>query len=216
MTEHFLAGPFGLPKRTGHTRFGPPEAFSRMRHSLIILLLLALGFGVAAQSQPAQIILLRHAEKPDDDLSDHLSSRGGDRARALVGMFTNSPALTAHGRPAVLYIPRQTRDRTSLRPYQTLQPLAQELRLSIHAPYPAKDYKELAQLIRKSPDLNGKVVVICWVHDYLPELAQAFGVKPKQTKWKNSQFDRVWSITFKDGKARLEDIPQLLLSGDSK
>lgn len=185
-----------------------------MRHSLIILLLLV--FNAAAQSQPAQIILLRHAEKPDDESSDRLSSRGEDRARALVGMFTNSPTLTAHGQPAALFAPRQTRNRTSLRPYQTLQPLAQELHLTIRMPYSAREYNELAQKILKSSDLKEKVVVICWVHDYLPELAQAFGVKSKKTAWKNSEFDRVWSITFKDGKARLEDIPQHLLPGDSK
>jgi len=180
---------------------------------MVVVLLL----GVAAvEAQPAQVIILRHAEKPEDESHDHLSPRGEERARALVGLFTNSPALTANGLPVALFTPRVTRNRTSVRPRETLEPLAKQLHLPIFSPYQAKEFAELAGMILRNPDYRGRTVVICWVEDYLPDLGQAFGVKGRKTSWKNEVFDRVWSITFPDGKAKLEDLPQRLLPGDTR
>lgn len=195
--------------------FGFVQKRLAMKRGWIIPLVLFLGIALAT-AQPAQIILLRHAEKPDDESHDHLTERGHERARALVGLFTNTPARTTNGLPVALYVPRVSRNRTSVRPYETLEPLAKHLKLQVFSPYQAKEYEELAAMILKNPDYRGRTVVICWVQDFLPELAQAFGVKGKKTSWKASDFDRLWLITFRDGKAVLANLPQRLLPGDSR
>jgi hypothetical protein len=33
--------------------------------------------------------------------------------------------------------------------------------------------------------------------------------------WPDTQFDRIWRIDYKDGKATIKDLPQHLLPGDS-
>jgi len=51
--------------------------------------------------------------------------------------------------------------------------------------------------------LAGKTVVICWTHEWLPELAAALGVSPKPSKWKNKVYDEVYVITYRDRRALL-------------
>jgi hypothetical protein len=96
-----------------------------------------------------------------------------------------------------------------------LEPLARKLNLPIEIPFSSKDYKALAKLVFEDTRLEGKTVVVCWVHDDLPDLAGALGVKHHPAKWKSSEFDRVWLITFHKDKAQLSDLPQHLMPGDS-
>src|SRR3989454_4116142 len=71
-------------------------------------------------AQPAEIILLRHAEKPPDESNVHLSTTGKERARALVQFFTNTPALTPNGLPVALFAARPLSRSHSRRPAETL------------------------------------------------------------------------------------------------
>jgi hypothetical protein len=59
------------------------------------------------------------------------------------------------------------------------------------------------------------IVLICWHHGKIPDLAKALGVF-NPPKWDGKVFDRVWQITYTKGKASLADLPQMLLYGDSK
>src|SRR5512137_2536425 len=93
--------------------------------------LLALLLASTASARPAQVILLRHAEKPANEADDHLSEQGRERAQALVGFFTTNPAVTNRGLPSVLFAPLATRRGHSGRPAETLEPLAKQLRLPI-------------------------------------------------------------------------------------
>lgn len=179
------------------------------------VLLLGLLTATPVLGRPAQVILLRHAEKPWDDADIHLSDRGEKRARALAGFLTNNPSLTNRGLPTLLFATRPTPKGHGLRPSETLEPLARQLHLPIHTPFPAVDYAALARRVLSSPEFDNQTVVICWVHEYLPELAAALGVKSPPS-WKGSEFDRVWLITWKGDKAKLKDLPQRLLPGDSK
>jgi len=166
-------------------------------------------------AQPAKVILLRHAEKPPDESNVHLSATGKERARGLVQFFTNTPALTTNGLPAALFAARPLSRSHSKRPAETLEPLAKHWKLHILTPYAAKEYAALAEKIFDDPVCDGKTVVICWVHDYLPQLAEAFGVKPKPAPWKSNVFDRVWVITYRGKEGVLNDLPQKLLPGDA-
>jgi hypothetical protein len=177
--------------------------------------LLALLLASTAGARPAQVILLRHAEKPANEADVHLSERGRERAQALVGFLTTNPAVTNRGVPSMLFAPQVIHRGHSRRPSETLEPLAKQLRLSIRTPFLAADYARLAQQVLTSPECDGKTVVICWVHEYLPELAGALGVKPTPPRWKDYVFDRVWIIHGREDKRKLKDVPQRLLPGDS-
>jgi len=179
-----------------------------------LLLLLFIGIGPAS-ARPSRIILLRHAEKPPGESNIHLSERGEMRAEALAGFLTNVIVLGTNGAPAVLFAPRFTRGGHGIRPYETLSPLAQQLKVRIHTPYRSKSYAALAKHVLNDPAFNGKPVVISWVHDYLPDLAKVLGVRPKPAPWKDSVYDRVWVITYEGNRAVLTDLPQHLLPGDS-
>ncbi len=77
------------------------------------------------------------------------------------------------------------------------------------------DYPELAKLLL-SGKFAGKVVLVAWHHGKLPQLTHELGAVPPYEKWPDTQFDRIWRIDYKDGKARLTDLPMLLMPGDSK
>jgi len=166
-------------------------------------------------ARPAEIILLRHAEKPPDETNVHLSATGKERARALVQFFTNTPALTTNGLPVALFAARPLSRSHSKRPVETLEPLAKHLKLHILTPHTSTECSDLANKVLDDPAYDGRTVVICWVHDYLPQLAEAFGVKPKPAPWKSNAFDRVWVITYRGKEGVLNDLPQRLLPGDA-
>ncbi|MCX6921647.1 MAG: hypothetical protein NT154_00275 [Verrucomicrobia bacterium] len=187
-----------------------------MPHKIVpsYFLLLLLIAATTATARPARVVLLRHAEKPPQEATVHLSERGQDRARALVAYFTNAPIFATHG-PLALFAPKYTKRGHSIRPYETLEPLARHFKLAVQMPYGPADYAKLAKHILTNPALNGKTVVVCWVHNDLADLARALEVKPKPARWKDDVYDRLWVITYKDHRALLTDLPQKLLPGDS-
>lgn len=164
---------------------------------------------------PAQVIIIRHAEKPDDEAAQHLSARGEERARALVKFFTQNEEVLRHGAPRVLFASKPTRRGNGQRPAETLAPLAAELHLPVQTPYDSDDYSKLAKTILRGRACKGKTVVVCWVHESIPELAAALGVKPEPPKWKDHVYDLAYVITFPEGRANLEWVPENVLPGDS-
>ena len=166
-------------------------------------------------ARPARVILLRHAGKPADESDAHLSERGTRRARALAAFLATGPVLGTNGQPAALFAPKVTRRGRTFRPYETLKPLADHLNLPVQTPYGPSDYAALAKRILSDSAFDGKTVIVCWIHDYLPALAKALGVKPKPARWEGSVYDRVWIVTYNDRNAVLADLPQHLLPGDS-
>jgi hypothetical protein len=122
--------------------------------------LILLIFFVAAESvsaRPARVILLRHAEKPPDESTVHLSERGESRARALVALLEVGSVVGSNGPPAALFAPKFTRQGRSRRPYETLEPLAEHLKLSVQTPYGPSDYAALAKDVlsdSRTPDIG--------------------------------------------------------------
>ncbi len=165
-------------------------------------------------SQPAQVVVLRHAEKPEDPEALHLSPRGEERAKALVAFFTKDEKVTRFGKPVALYATRMTRRGRGQRPRETLLPTSRELGVAVQTPYESEHYEQLARDILRNPHYKDKTVVICWVHEYLPELAAALGVHPEPPKWKSSVYDKAYIISYSGGKAKLEMVNQKVLPGD--
>jgi hypothetical protein len=176
------------------------------------ILLLSAG---AVVGRPARLILIRHAEKPPDPSDVHLSEKGQLRARGLAGLLTTNLAIIPAGPPTALFAPKFTRRGRTRRPYETLQPLAGKLKLSIQTPFGADEWAAFAKFISSTSSLDGKTVVVCWIHDYLPDMAAALGVEPKPAHWKESVYDRVWIITYQGDRAIMKDLPQNVLPGDS-
>jgi hypothetical protein len=174
------------------------------------LLALFACWALAAGAQPARVIIIRHAEKPDDEQSLHLSDAGQDRARRLVPWFTQGKVLGTNGPPAALYAARPSRQRESLRCEETLEPTARALGLPVRVPFKAPDYAALAFDLSRDPSLRGKNVVVCWVHDFLPDLPAAFGTKTKGLKWKSDDYDSVYVITFSGSRPKLQITRQQL------
>jgi hypothetical protein len=125
------------------------------------------------------------------------------RAKRLVSFITTNRTIKKVGLPVATFATQTTKDHHGMRTQETLAPLARALKLRVQTPCHGKDYAELAKLILKSRAYAGKSVLICWNHEEIADLAAALGVKPEPPKWKDSVFDLVYIISFRDGKAAL-------------
>lgn len=182
---------------------------------MVMMLALFAGTPVLAVG-PARVLILRHAEKIDEDLNSVLlSPRGDERAAALEQLFVKSK-----GRPEPLsrpdFIFAGKNKKSSHRPVITVTPLAKSLKLEINAEYISEEPKKLADELLTNKKYDGKTILICWRHSTLPELATLLKATNAPKDWKDSVFDRVWDITYKDGTGTLTNRPQHLLSSDSK
>jgi hypothetical protein len=187
--------------------------------------------GVEAAEQsgkyPLQVLVFRHAEKPDQDNDPHLTSRGAARAAALPSLFLIPPTFPT--KPALLPTPdfifATQESKHSNRPVETVTPLAKALGdMPIHAKHKDEDYQAVVDEIFGKSKYAGKISLICWHHGKIPHLALAILAKAKNgdalkdqvpKKWDNAIFDRVWQITFDDaGTATFANRPQRLLFDD--
>lgn len=154
-------------------------------------------------ARPAQIVIIRHAEKPADPADPHLSPKGVKRAQRLVSFITKDPAVLKFGTPVAVFATKTTKDDNGQRTQETVAPLAESLKLEVQTPFHGKQYAELARSILANPAYAGKTVIICWNHEEIPELAAALGVSPQPPKWKGSVFDQVYIIAYHNGQATL-------------
>lgn len=150
---------------------------------------------------PRQIVILRHAEKPDDPRDPDLSPAGEQRAAMLA-------TLIPQRFPAPDHLFAAAPSRSSDRPVETLRPLAAKTDLTLNDKVADQDYEVLAQDLLQKPKYDGQLVIVCWHHGHIPDLAMALGV-PQQAitsapgmiglHWDPTVFDRFWSIAFTQG-----------------
>src|SRR5208283_4221632 len=153
------------------------------------------------------LIVIRHAEKPDDpalgpgltaqgDPDKHsLVVRGWQRAGAWAALFGPDGSRPDYPTPDVVYAAdpdaAPTEDGSvSKRPYETVLPLAQRLQRPAIVAYGVGD--EVA-LLDEACQRTG-VVLICWEHKHivgaiLPELAKDQNLPGLPTKWDGARFD---------------------------
>ncbi len=158
---------------------------------------------------PRKIVILRHGEKPGDSNSPDtaaepdLSSEGVVRAKSLATVIPED-----FGAPDFL-VAAASSDK-SYRPVETLQPLATKLQFNddrFVQSFANEDYERLAgELVNKSKYAS-KLVIVCWHHGNIPQLARALGVTPAQMvtapeynlekdKWNSAVFDRFWILDY--------------------
>jgi hypothetical protein len=191
---------------------------------------------------PSTIYIIRHGEKlgdpaKDDDHIKDLSVWGSARASALPSLFLaatpelscalttgtngftaqytqNSLSGEAPRFPPPDFLFATEESSSSNRPVETISPLSAALNLTLNAPYPDGQYCELANEIKSNPAYANKIVLVCWHHGTIPQLAVQFGVV-NPPPWDGTVFDRVWEIAYTPGPVALKDHPQRLLYGDS-
>ncbi len=193
-------------------------------------------------SLPATVYIVRHGEKLGDPSDDgdgivDLSIRGSARAGYLPSLFVAArPEVTCcltdktdhvtaqyvkndlsgpaprFSTPAFIFATQTSKD--SNRPIETITPTATALGLAINSPYSDGDFAKLANDITTGDQHAGAIVLICWHHSKIPDLAQALGVA-SSPPWPVTVFDRVWEIDYSGGSTQLQDHPQQLLYGDS-
>jgi len=172
-----------------------------------------------------KIMLIRHAEKPDDkdggvdqkgNPDKHeLIVRGWQRAGALVQFFANP--LDPNGpikRPATIFATEPSSQTASKRPLHTMTPLAKFLGIDIDSAITEGAEQDLVNTAIASSG----VVLIAWHHEAIPAIANLIlqnTTAPQ--KWPGDRFDVVWIFSRADDAApwTFSQAPQLLLSGDS-
>ena len=172
---------------------------NRMIEKILGVIVLAVisyncGSQPVSNSTIKKVVIIRHAEKPDK--GDNLSCSGFNRALALPAVLYSKYKLPEH-----IFVPdvKSGKSTNRSRMYQTIVPFAIKYNLDIDTRYDADDVKDLAEDIMKIP---GYVLVV-WEHNNIPDIAQALGIQEKDLKWKDSDYDTIWVISFKDGKAEL-------------
>jgi hypothetical protein len=169
-----------------------------VRSSLIFIVLLEASFISCGQpahdSSSLKVIIIRHAEKPDE--GDNLSCQGLNRALGLPDVLYKKFKL-----PDYIFVPSINTGKTTgvARMYQTIVPFAVKYNLNIDTKFGVEDIQTLAESILKK---SGTVLIV-WEHKNIPGIAQQLGVKDENLKWKGDDFDSIWIITFKNGKAVL-------------
>jgi len=94
--------------------------------------------------------------------------------------------------------------------------------LKIDTRFGNNDSSELAADLRATE--QGKVILICWRHPYVPDLLRAFGAQPEDLllrgKWPGSVYDWVIVLSFDQNghliPASSKRISEHLLPGDSQ
>jgi hypothetical protein len=160
---------------------------------------------------PNRIVILRHAEKPEDPRDPDLSAAGEVRAAMLATLIP--PKFK---KPDFLFA--ATRSTSSNRPYDTLSPLSQKLKMEINDRYADDAFEELAADLLSKSKYGGKLIIICWHHGHIPDLGLALGASMQELMaapgmiglhWDPAVFDRFWVFDFSDsGPVRFTSEPQ--------
>jgi hypothetical protein len=191
-----------------------------------------LGAGATAEGDagkagrfPRQVLIIRHAEKPEEKSDPHLSEQGKQRAQLLGRLFAAS-ADRPDPFPTPDFIFAASDSTNSHRPLETVTPLAERLKLPVNHAYDSKLPTEgngkagmfgLRDELFGDAKYAGKTVLVAWRHGSIPELAKTLRASQAPTKWDDAVFDRVWQITYDGrGNATFTDRPQRLLPGDAR
>lgn len=152
----------------------------------------------------ATILLMRHAEKPDDDGDPNLSQAGYIRADKLADYIPSH----FHRNPDYLFATADSD--SSARPRETLEPLSQKTHVPIDSSIDNKDYKDLAKEL-DDPKYDGKFMVIAWHHGKIPQLAEKLGAPAGSypDEWPGKTFDEIIELDYDDkGKVTAHEITE--------
>ncbi len=160
----------------------------------LLLLIGLISISPALWGIPAQVIIVRHGEKPTPE-GDHLNTQGRERAYALAPYALETPPLTDFGPPAVVFGFKPGSGDGSMRGIETAVILAATLQMPLHSPFDSTQFQEMAQEVLNNSEYDGKTVFICWEHNHIPDLAIALGF-PNPPTYPGTRFDLTYIIRY--------------------
>ena len=169
-----------------------------MHRRLVIAVIFACALLAVANAQEgpknATVLIIRHAE--DADSGDGISPLGQERAEAYKDYFLNFTVDSKGREPEAIFAAKDSKK--SHRPRLTMEPFAKAANLKIDTRFGNTQSADLAADLRANQ--QGKVVLICWRHPYIPALLSALGAKPEtflpNGKWPGAVFDWIILLTF--------------------
>jgi hypothetical protein len=193
-----------------------------MRKYLFIAVIYGSALLVTAEAQEGPknsvVLIIRHAE---DGASDRgLTPSGQQRAETYKDYFLNFTVDSKRMEPNVIFAAKDSKQ--SHRPRLTVEPFAKAANLKIDTRFSNDQSTDLAADLRANQ--QGKVILICWRHPYVPALLRALGAKPEdflpKGKWPGSVFDWLILLSFDDGGRLIPSstrrINEHLMPGDSQ
>ena len=159
-------------------------------------------------------MIIRHGEKSKVKTDHTLNATGRERAQRLVGFFTKAPLKDGILTPQRIYASKGTS--ASMRPLQTVQPLAATLGLTIDSHW---DFETVESTVGKALAAQHGVTLASAEHTAIPGMCRAFKLAKGSPKvpaaWPSSRFDLVWRFTRQaDGTWLFAQINQGLMPGD--
>jgi hypothetical protein len=193
----------------------PLKARAMLGLAIGAVLMWSLCFVVTVYAMPAQVMIIRHAEKYEDRAQTHLNPRGLTRAKALAQFFQSDPRVLEYGLPTAIVAQAPNMKKKSVRCEETVEPLAQAIGKKVINRFQYGQVGDLAEWLRGGPEWDSKSVLVCLQHEDIVPFAKALGVSQVlQSVWPHETYDRVWLIGFsqRDGEmVSFRDIPQRLL-----
>ncbi len=140
-----------------------------------------------------KIVIVRHGEKPKS--GDNLSCQGQNRALQLPAVLHKK-----FGVPDYTYVPSLSlgEETKHSRMFQTVTPFAIKYNLKINTSFGEKQTGNVAKELKKK---TGTVLLV-WEHSVIHDIAKSLGIE-NPPKWHGKDFDSIWIITFKNGKASM-------------
>jgi len=159
-------------------------------------MLLSLGLGVGMtlskigdEHAPCQanLIIIRHGEKPLDESKIHLSPTGYKRAGYLANCASHKTPALFMGPPNSIMAFASRGANTSRRGIDTVKPLAKVLNITLDHSVRKDDMPGFLMAVKKNLKC-GETLLIAWQHDNLPLVLQALNPPNWKTigAWPNS------------------------------
>jgi len=169
-----------------------------MHRRLVIAVVFIFTLTLVADAQEgpkdAVVLIIRHAE--DADSGDGISPLGQERAEAYKDYFLKFTVDSTQREPQVIFAAKDSKK--SHRPRLTMEPFAKAANLKIDMRFGNDQSADLAADLRANQ--QGKVILICWRHPYIPALLAGLGANPKSFlpngKWPGAVFDWIILLSF--------------------
>jgi hypothetical protein len=169
-----------------------------MRKYLFIAVIYGSALLVVAEAQEGPknsvVLIIRHAE--DGGIGRSLAPRGEERAEAYKNYFLNFTFDSKRMEPNVIFAAKDSKK--SHRPRLTVEPFAKAANLKIDTRFGNDQSADLAADLRANQ--QGKVILICWRHPYIPALLGALGATPEnflpRGKWPGAVFNWIILLSF--------------------
>lgn len=171
---------------------------------LIVLSFFCMNFCFADET----IILIRHAEKPTNGLGQ-LTCQGFNRALKLTSVLNQK-----FGKPDFIYAPNPGELKNDkgteyyyIRPLATIEPTAIRLGMPVNLKYSFLKHKEMTDELLQEK-YKDSLIFVAWEHHLAAQITEDILTKLNgqsvKLKWEDEDFDSIYIISIKDGKATLK------------